>query len=114
MEQKCVKCKNIRFNPFNFDGKAVEGAEMLNGRAENKQGQGRMSARELCRETAARRATVEAAAAPLFRCSRLMRPDSIIIPSCVRSYRVIINELGAAGPPEGPRPPLGDRFHSAF
>lgn len=31
---------NIRFNPFNFDGKAAKGAEMLNGRAENKERQG--------------------------------------------------------------------------
>lgn len=54
MEQKCVKCKNIRFNPFNFDGKAAKGAEMLNGRAENKKRRGWISAREVRRETAAR------------------------------------------------------------
>lgn len=43
-----------------------------------------------------------------------MRPDSVIIPSCVRTYRVIINELGAAGSPEGPGLPLvtGSTLHS--
>lgn len=35
-----MKCKNIRFNPFNVDGKAAKGAEMLNGRAENEKRQG--------------------------------------------------------------------------
>lgn len=48
MEQKFVKCKNVQFNSFNFDGKAVKGAEMLNGRAENKKRQGWSWARKIC------------------------------------------------------------------
>lgn len=40
MKQKSANRKDVQFNPFNFDGKAAKGAEMLNGRAENKKRQG--------------------------------------------------------------------------